>query len=144
MNNKEKLTEATIKALEGKLQEDNSVTQKNGYNLIGDVDGYKITKNGKLVKSFGRVDKQTALADFDEFIDDNLESKQKTMADKFTPTIDIHIDLSKLGENFTDNAKQVLRDLLNDLDNTTGLIGGRKDLKYQNKIVGHYNCDILS
>lgn len=144
MNNKEKLTEATIKALEGKLQEDNSVTQKNGYNLIGDVDGYKITKNGKLVKSFGRVDKQTALADFDEFIDDNLESKQKTMADKFTPTIDIHIDLSKLGENFTDNAKQVLRDLLNDLDNTTGLIGGRKDLKYQDKIVGHYNCDILS
>ena len=144
MNNKEKLTEATIKALEGKLQEDNSVTQKNGYNLIGDVDGYKITKNGKLVKSFGRVDKQTALADFDEFIDDNLESKQKTMADKFTPTIDIHIDLSKLGENFTDNAKQVLRDLLNDLDNNVGLIGGRKDLKYQNKIVGHYNCDILS
>lgn len=144
MNKKEKLTEATMLALEGKLQEDNSVTQKNGYNLIGDVDGYKITKNGKLVKSFGRVDRQTALADFDEFIDDNLESKQKTMADKFTPTIDIHIDLSKLGENFTDNAKQVLRDLLNDLDNNVGLIGGRKDLKYQNKIVGHYNCDILS
>ena len=144
MNNKEKLTEATLLALQNKLQEDNNVTSKDGYNLTGDVDGYKITKNGKLIKSFGRVDKQTALADFDEFLNDNLESKQKTMADKFTPTIDIHIDLSKLGENFTDNAKQVLRDLLNDLDNTTGLIGGRKELKYQDKVVGHYNCDTLS
>lgn len=144
MKEKMNLTEATLLALQNKLQEDSTVTSKDGYNLTGDVDGYKITKNGKLIKSFGRVDKQTALADFDEFLNDNLESKQKTMADKFTPTIDIHIDLSKLGENFTDNAKQVLRDLLNDLDNTTGLIGGRKELKYQDKVVGHYNCDTLS
>ena len=48
---REKLTEATLLALQNKLQEDNNVTSRDGYNLTGDVDGYKITKNGKLIKS---------------------------------------------------------------------------------------------
>lgn len=144
MCNFEKLTEATMCALQGKLEEDDRITSENGYNLVGDVDGYKIMKNGKLVKSFGRVNRETAIMEFDDFIENNREETQKTMADKFTGAIDIHINIDKLGENYVDNAKQILNDLMEQLNNTTGLIGGKKDLKFEDKVVGYYNCDILS
>ena len=144
MNNLEKLTEATLLSLQGKLNEDNNITSKDEYSLVGDSDGYKILKNGKLVKSLGRTNKETALTDFDEFVNDNSETKQKTISDKFTSAIDIHINVDKLGENYVDNAKQILNDLLEQLNNTNGLIGGKKDLKFNDKIVGYYNFDILS
>lgn len=138
------LEEAMVLALSGKLEEDNRVTSKDGYDLTGDAEGYKITKNGKLVKSFGRVDKETALVEFDEFINDNLENKQKMFPEKFTSAIDIHINIDKLGENYTDNAKQVLRDLMQEIEKTTGLPGGKKELKYKDKVVGYYKYDDLT
>lgn len=66
------LQEAISSALQGKLEEDYIfITQKNGYKLFGDKEGYHISDiNGNIIRDLGNITKEQAIVDFDDYVND--------------------------------------------------------------------------